>query len=64
MSNDRYESKMPLKCGDCNEEWTETFSLPMAVSVFVKKGKAIACPKCGGKKCYMQTAGDFYLEDK
>ena len=60
----RNEARMPLKCGDCGEEWEETFSLPMLAKVFCKKAKATACPKCGGKKCIMQPSGDFYVEDK
>jgi|GEM_PF-1971776 DNA-directed RNA polymerase subunit RPC12/RpoP len=57
-------AEMPLICGDCHREWTETFSLPMNVTVFVKKVKAIRCPKCGSNKCLMKPAGDFFMEDK
>lgn len=45
--------KMPLRCTGCHTRWDEYFSLPMNVKVFVKKGKAIACPKCGGKDILM-----------
>lgn len=59
----RTDVKMPLVCGDCGTEWNEHFSLPMNISVFVKKGNAIACPKCASQKTYMLPKGDFYQKD-
>ncbi len=58
------DAKMPLKCPDCEREWTEHFDLPMNMNVFIKKSKAIACPGCGSKKAGMVPSGDFFVEDK
>ena len=63
-TTERRDVKMPLKCGDCGTQWDEHFSIPMNLSVFVKKGKGIACPNCGGQKIYMLPMGDFYVPDK
>jgi DNA-directed RNA polymerase subunit RPC12/RpoP len=60
----RFDAKMPLECGDCGTQWDEHFSVPMRVEVFIKKGKALACPKCGSKKVDMLPKGDFYVPDK
>lgn len=64
VSEERHDTVMPLRCDDCGTEWDEHFSLPMNVEVFAKKGKAIACPNCGGKKILMLPSGDFYVPDK
>ncbi len=64
MNEERIDAKMPLGCGDCKTQWDEHFSLPMNLTVFVKKGKALACPKCGSQKVYMLPKGDFYTPDR
>ena len=63
-TTERIDTKMPLECGDCGTRWDEHFSLPMDLDVFVKKGKAIACPKCGSQKIYLLPKGAFYVPDK
>lgn len=54
---------MPLKCEKCGTEWQESFSLPMLARVFVKKAKAVACPKCGAKNARILPKGDFWVDD-
>lgn len=63
MTRERIDAKMPFECSDCGTQWDEHFSLPMNVTVFVKRGKALACPKCGSKKIYMFPKEDFYVPD-
>jgi len=49
----RHDNPLELSCGDCGLEWVEHFSLPMTVTAFVTRSKAIICPRCDSKKIYL-----------
>lgn len=57
-------SVMPLKCPDCQTEWSATFKLPMELGKFTEELGAIKCPKCGGHNARMLPRGDFWKDDK
>lgn len=56
-------SVLPLKCHDCETEWSVTFHLPMEVSKFAAELSKIRCPNCGSKEARLKDKVDLEQEE-